>query len=113
MTPQQIRTAPSIHIATDVTAFNGVELENAAVDPTVEPGDYRFHSHQRGDSDLIAAGANPLPRNLWKSEPISAVVMVPGPPGNDPNHVFQQSLRTTLGYLNSTLWQSTTGWYTG
>ena len=90
--------------STDVTAFNGVETEDAAVDPTVLPGDYRFHSHQRGDADMMAVAGmpgNPLPRNLWTSEPVSAVVMGPVPPGNDPNHVFQYSLRTTLGYLNT------------
>ena len=39
----------------DVTAFNGVENENAA-DPTLIAGDYRFDAHQRGDANVLAAG---------------------------------------------------------
>lgn len=85
----------------DVTAFNGVESENAA-DPTIIAGDYRFDSHQRGDADVAAAGAMGQPsRNLWQSEPVSAAVPV-GVAGNDNNHIFQHSLTATLGYLNTT-----------
>ena len=85
----------------DVTAFNGVENEQA-VDPTLIAGDYRFNAHQRGDADLVAAGPMGQPsRNLWQSEPISAGVPA-GAAGNDNNQIFQYSLRTTLGYLNST-----------
>ena len=85
----------------DVTAFNGVENENAA-DPTLIAGDYRFDAHQRGDANVLAAGAMGQPsRNLWTSEPVSANVAA-GAMGNDNNQIFAHSLTTTLGYLNTT-----------
>ena len=86
----------------DVTAFNGVENENPAQEQGLSAGDYRFQSHQRGDADVIAAGmGGQLSRNLWQSEPVSAGIPA-GAAGNDNNHIFRHSLRTTLGYLNST-----------
>ncbi|MBA63274.1 MAG: hypothetical protein CMJ76_13030, partial [Planctomycetaceae bacterium] len=55
-----------------------------------------------GDADVAAAGMMGQPRrNLWQSEPVNADVP-DGVPGNDNNHIFQYSLRTTLGYLNRT-----------
>ncbi|MBH55716.1 MAG: hypothetical protein CMJ82_00835 [Planctomycetaceae bacterium] len=93
----------------DVTAFNGVENEHPD-DGALSPREdfFRFHSHQRGDADVIAAGMGGQPsRNLWQSEPHSQPVppLLPGvapAPGNDNNHIFRHSLHITLGYLNST-----------
>ncbi|MFL2863942.1 MAG: hypothetical protein ACJZ8Y_01885 [Pirellulaceae bacterium] len=82
----------------DVTAFNGVENDDACSLTSDEST--QFHSHQRGDAEAAAPWHRG--RNLWKSEPPNTH------PNADDNlnivntHIFPYSLRTTLGYLNST-----------
>ncbi|MEC7564435.1 MAG: hypothetical protein VX738_02025, partial [Planctomycetota bacterium] len=97
----------------DVTAFNGIENDHLGGIGGVVAGDYRFNAHQRGDNDVAGMGMMPVigppmpgavqTRNLWEHEPRSAVV-VAGDPLNDTHplndHVFNRTLRTTLGFLN-------------
>ena len=92
----------------DVTAFNGVENDNLAGLGGVIPDNYRFNAHQRGDDDVAGGGGIMPPgpaaqtRNLWQHEPVSAAVggmIVETNPVA--NHIFTNTLRTTLGFLNS------------
>ena len=84
----------------DVTAFNGVENENAA-DPTLIAGDYRFDAISEECQCIGCWHMGQPSRNLWTSEPVSANVAA-GAMGNDNNQIFAHSLTTTLGYLNTT-----------
>jgi hypothetical protein len=80
----------------DVTAFNGVKDDRAVLGAP----NYRFNAHQRGDDDNAGGGAQT--RNLWQHEIPNEL---PLPPPNDTNpvadHIFDSTLRTTLGYLNT------------
>ncbi|HIN54373.1 MAG TPA: hypothetical protein EYM79_08675, partial [Planctomycetes bacterium] len=106
-TTNPYRTIDSTSI--DVTAFNGVENDNIVGLGGVISGNYRFNTHQRGDDDVAGGGGIMPPgpaaqtRNLWQHEPISAAVG--GGLVNDTNpvanHVFANTLRTTLGFLNT------------
>lgn len=91
----------------DVTAFNGVENDNLAGLIGVRPGNYRFSAHQRGDDDVVGGGIMPpgpaaQTRNLWQHEPVSApvggMIVDTNPVAN---HIFTNTLRTTLGFLNT------------
>ena len=103
--PYNARTNPYRTIdstSIDVTAFNGVKNDNIAGLGGVISGNYRFNAHQRGDDDVAGGGAQT--RNLWQHEPASAVIGGGVANNTNPvaNHIFTNTLRTTLGFLNTT-----------
>jgi hypothetical protein len=78
----------------DVTAFNGVK--NDSVVPNINSDPYRFNTHQRGDKNDV-----PQARNLWKHEPYNQKPLTPNDSHPVDDHIFDTTLRTTLGFLNT------------
>ena len=83
----------------DLTAFNGLpRLTAKSDDPGAEGHDVMFASHQRGETNAAADGANDLWKQHLEAKPLAAD---PIPPVAGDKNVFNHVLQHTLGYLNN------------
>jgi hypothetical protein len=76
----------------DVTAFNGVEDDTD--NNLAGIGVYHFDAHQRGDDGV-------QPRYLWRHDIGGQPLPPPALPVANATQIFPNTLRTTLGYLNT------------